>query len=212
MVAFQDPLSMGFSRQEYWSRLSFPSPGDLPDPGIEPGSSSLEADPLQTELWGKPNCFIRFLCLALKIIFESLDYQRLTNLFCTRPLSEYFRLWELWFQWLLFPISFIMFSRILKCKANSFLVCTKSDCRALMQGIIFQSVYLMSLPIHLDSFYMLLLLLLLFLLRNFPFSFFLCLYWSQVGHVLLHSIFSWFESCTSYFYYFSCGPNFLIEI
>ena len=37
-VAYQDPQSMGFSRQEYWSGLSFPSPGDLPDPGIEPGS------------------------------------------------------------------------------------------------------------------------------------------------------------------------------
>ena len=36
--AFQAPLSMGFSRQEYWSGLSFPSPGDLPNPGIEPGS------------------------------------------------------------------------------------------------------------------------------------------------------------------------------
>ena len=34
-VALQAPLSMGFSRQEYWSRLSFPSPGDLPDPGTE---------------------------------------------------------------------------------------------------------------------------------------------------------------------------------
>ena len=37
-VACQDPLSMGFSRQEYWSGLLFPSPGDLPDPGMEPGS------------------------------------------------------------------------------------------------------------------------------------------------------------------------------
>ena len=40
-VAYQDPLSMGFSRQEYWSGLPFPSPGDLPDPGIEPRSPSL---------------------------------------------------------------------------------------------------------------------------------------------------------------------------
>ena len=37
-VAYQVPPSMGFSRQEYWSGLPFPSPGDLPDPGIEPGS------------------------------------------------------------------------------------------------------------------------------------------------------------------------------
>ena len=40
-VAYQSPLSMGFSRQEYWSGLPFPPPGDLPNPGIEPGSLSL---------------------------------------------------------------------------------------------------------------------------------------------------------------------------
>ena len=43
-VAHQVPLSMGFSRQEYWNGMPFPSPGDLPDPGIEPGSSSLQTD------------------------------------------------------------------------------------------------------------------------------------------------------------------------
>ena len=40
-VAYQALLSMGFSRQEYWSGLPFPSPGDLPNPGIEPGSPAL---------------------------------------------------------------------------------------------------------------------------------------------------------------------------
>ena len=40
-VAYQAPLSMGFSRQEYWSGLPFPSPGDHPDPGIEPRSPTL---------------------------------------------------------------------------------------------------------------------------------------------------------------------------
>ena len=40
-VAYSAPPSMGFSRQEYWSGLPFPSPGDLPDPGIEPGSSPI---------------------------------------------------------------------------------------------------------------------------------------------------------------------------
>ena len=40
---------MGFSRQEYWSGLPFPSPGDLPDPGIEPGSPTLWADALSSE-------------------------------------------------------------------------------------------------------------------------------------------------------------------
>ena len=45
---------MGFSRQEYWSGLPFPPPGDLPDPGIEPGSPALEADALTSEPPGKP--------------------------------------------------------------------------------------------------------------------------------------------------------------
>ena len=48
-VAYQAPLSMGFSRQEYWSRLPFPSSEDLPDPGIEPGSPALQADTLPSE-------------------------------------------------------------------------------------------------------------------------------------------------------------------
>ena len=43
-VGCQAPLSMGFSRQEYWNGLPFPSPGDLPDPGSEPGSPVLQAD------------------------------------------------------------------------------------------------------------------------------------------------------------------------
>ena len=45
---------MGFPRQEYWSRLPFPSPGDLPDSGIEPGSPALQADALTSEPPGKP--------------------------------------------------------------------------------------------------------------------------------------------------------------
>ena len=49
-VARSAPPPMGFSRQEYWSGLPFPSPGDLPDPGIEPGSPTLQADSLLTEL------------------------------------------------------------------------------------------------------------------------------------------------------------------
>ena len=53
-VALQAPLSMEFSRQEYWRGLTFPSPRGLPDPGAEPGSPALQADSLPTELWGKP--------------------------------------------------------------------------------------------------------------------------------------------------------------
>ena len=50
----QAPLSMAFSRQEYWSGLPFPSPGDLPDPGIERRPPALQADSFPTELQGKP--------------------------------------------------------------------------------------------------------------------------------------------------------------
>ena len=53
-VAYQVPPSMGFSRQECWSGLPFPSPGDLPDPGIEPRSPALQADALPSEPPGKP--------------------------------------------------------------------------------------------------------------------------------------------------------------
>ena len=48
-VAYQAPLSMGFSRQEYWGGLSFPSPGDLPDPGIESRFPKLQANALPSE-------------------------------------------------------------------------------------------------------------------------------------------------------------------
>ena len=61
-VAHQTPPSMGFSRQEYWSGLPFPSPGDFPNPGIEPRSPTLQADTLTSEPPGKtglPN-----LCLS----------------------------------------------------------------------------------------------------------------------------------------------------
>jgi len=54
--------SMEFSRQEYWSGLPFPSPGDLPDPGIEPGSPTLWADALPSEPPGKPTMFSRISC------------------------------------------------------------------------------------------------------------------------------------------------------
>ena len=53
-VACQAPLSMEFSRQKYWSGFPFPSPGDLPNTGVEPGSPVLEADSLLSEPPGKP--------------------------------------------------------------------------------------------------------------------------------------------------------------
>ena len=51
-VAHQAPLSMGFSRQEYWSGLPCPSPGDLPNQGIKPGSPALQVDSLLLSHWG----------------------------------------------------------------------------------------------------------------------------------------------------------------
>ena len=57
-VAYQALPSVEFSRQEYWSGFPFPSPGDLPDPGFEPGSPALQADALLSELPGKPQGLI----------------------------------------------------------------------------------------------------------------------------------------------------------
>ena len=56
-VASQAPLSMGFPKQEYQSGLPFPSPGDLPDPAIDPRSPALQADSLLSEPPGKPHIF-----------------------------------------------------------------------------------------------------------------------------------------------------------
>ena len=64
-VAHQTPLSVEFSRQEYWSGLLFPSPGDLPDSGIEPGSLALQADSLLSEPPRKPH-----MCLSVLVIVQ----------------------------------------------------------------------------------------------------------------------------------------------
>ena len=66
-VACQAPLSMEFSRQEYWSVLPFASPGDLPNPGIEPGSHSLHADSLPSE---SPENILISIYLYLYIHFD----------------------------------------------------------------------------------------------------------------------------------------------
>ena len=54
-------MSMGFSRQVYWSGLPFPSPGDLPDPGIEPRSPAWQVDTSLSEPWGSPKLEETFL-------------------------------------------------------------------------------------------------------------------------------------------------------
>ena len=56
-IIHKAPLSMGFPRQEYWSGLPFPPPGDLPDPGIKPGSPALQANSLPTEPRASPWCY-----------------------------------------------------------------------------------------------------------------------------------------------------------
>ena len=75
-VAYQPPPSMGFSRQECWSGLPFPSPGDLPNPGIEAGSPALQADTLPSEPPGKPNTFIvRFYVFSSNKFISILDLE-----------------------------------------------------------------------------------------------------------------------------------------
>ena len=69
-VADEGPPSMGFSRQEYWSGLPFPSPGTLPDPGIKPGSPALQADSLSSDPPGKPDIFNKG-AFKKKYVFQS---------------------------------------------------------------------------------------------------------------------------------------------
>ena len=58
-VAYQGPPSMGFSKQGYWDGFPFPSPGDLSDPGTEPGSPALQTDSLASEPPGKPSVIFK---------------------------------------------------------------------------------------------------------------------------------------------------------
>ena len=68
-VAHEAPLSMGFSRQEYRSRWPFPSAGDLPNPGIQPGFPTLQADSLQSEPPGET--FKRMFNTSLLVLADS---------------------------------------------------------------------------------------------------------------------------------------------
>ena len=85
IVACKPLLPMGFSRQEYWSGLPFPSPGDLPDLGVEPWSPALQADSLPTKLSGNVNYIsIKQLKYNGKIKRVA-DKQTLTQLIIGRP-------------------------------------------------------------------------------------------------------------------------------
>ena len=72
-VAHQAPLSMGFSRQEYWSRLPFPSPENLLDPGVEPRSPALQVVSLAIEPLGKMPAYPIFqsMCAATSVVSDS---------------------------------------------------------------------------------------------------------------------------------------------
>ena len=63
-------LSMEFSRQEYWSELPFPSPGDLPDPGMKPRSPTLQVDALPSEPRGKPNILCNYPYFHLQLLSQ----------------------------------------------------------------------------------------------------------------------------------------------
>ena len=69
-IAPQSPPSMGFSRQEYWSGLPFPSPEDLPNPGIEPRSPALQADILTSE----PPSWSLFFCTVKRVSKREIVY------------------------------------------------------------------------------------------------------------------------------------------
>ena len=73
-VAHQARLSIGFSRQEYWSGLPFPSPGDLPDPGIERRSSALQAEALPSEPLGSLNIWKFSVHILLKPSLENFEH------------------------------------------------------------------------------------------------------------------------------------------
>ena len=74
-LAYHAPPSLWFSKQEYWSGLPFPSPGDLPDPGIEPRSHTLLADALLSEPLGKPYGILGSKFLVTKVSLFSLSVQ-----------------------------------------------------------------------------------------------------------------------------------------
>ena len=76
-VAHQDPVSMGFSKQEYWSESPFPFPTDLPDPGIDPESPALQADSLPSEQ-GLNSTSSASLQITTKIIFLKLRLSHIT--------------------------------------------------------------------------------------------------------------------------------------
>ena len=124
-VACQAPQSMGFSRQEYWRGLLFPSPGDLPDPGIEPRSPALWADSLTSEppeislfsnvlgnlfyVWNilRLACFLSFVWLLWYLPYSF--FLSFLDFSCIDILSFYYTVYSLW-SFVLFPSLCLNFS------------------------------------------------------------------------------------------------------
>ena len=77
--AHQAPLSMGFPRQEYWSGLPLPPPGDLSNPGIEPKSPALQADSLLLSHWGGPIACNK---LPQNVVLEDVNHLKKNNYLC----------------------------------------------------------------------------------------------------------------------------------
>ena len=96
-VACQAPLSVGFSIQEYWSGLPFPSPGDLPDPGIKPRSPALQAHSSPTELWGGAMEDIRLLSLSYIVRIGYFVLKSVYVCFLGRIVN-----WTSWLRWMCF--------------------------------------------------------------------------------------------------------------
>ena len=80
-VAYQAPPSMEFSRQEYWSGLPFPSPGDLPDPGIKPQSPTLQPDDMPSE---PPVGSPEFVKIAQRVPFTQFPQLVTSSIFVTQ--------------------------------------------------------------------------------------------------------------------------------
>ena len=83
-------LSIGLLRQEYWSGLPFPSPGDLPHPGIKPGFPASQADPLPPSHQGNPQCFLVLINLASGRLPPSSNFPSYTLSFWYTQVSDFF--------------------------------------------------------------------------------------------------------------------------
>ena len=109
--AHQAPLSMGFCRQGYWSGLAFPSPGELPDPGIEPESPALAGGFFTTEQPGKPvfeNRIFIILCYDMGVTVKMLGA---TESFSNHFLEIYPKVTELKHELHIFWMNYIFLSK-----------------------------------------------------------------------------------------------------